>query len=58
MNTSQKLAAFASSLKLSDVPEHIAENVKVRIVDYIASAAAGYKVNKTMNDIVFNVLLV
>lgn len=57
MNTSQRLAAFASGLKLADVPETIAENVKVRILDYVASAAAGCKVNKAMNDIVFRVLM-
>ena len=57
MNTSRKLAEFAGSLKLADVPESIAENVRIRILDYIASAAAGYKVNRAMNDIVLNVLM-
>lgn len=56
MNTSQALAAFASGLKLADVPEQIIDNVNVRIVDYVASACAGYKVNKTMNEIVLSVL--
>ena len=56
MNTSQTLACFAAGLNLADLPVHILENLNIRILDYIASAAAGYSVNKSMNQIVLNVV--
>lgn len=56
MNVSQTLASFAVGLKLNDLPAHILENLNLRILDYIASAAAGYSVNKTMNNLVLNVV--
>lgn len=56
MNISQALAEFSGSLKIEAIPAHIQENVKLRLVDYAASAAAGCKVNKTMNSVVFRVL--
>lgn len=56
MNTSQALADFAAGLELADLPAHILENLKLRILDYIASAAAGYRINKAMNDIALDVV--
>ena len=56
MNTSQMLADFAAKLTYDKIPEHIAKNVNFRILDLISSAAAGHRVNREMNDVVFRVL--
>lgn len=56
MNISEALAEFACTLSLAKLPEHIRDNINVRIVDYAASAAAGYKVNAGMNAVVLDVL--
>lgn len=56
MNISQQLAAFACGLTVQDLPEEILDNVRLRIMDMVASAAAGNMVNFAMNDIVLGVL--
>lgn len=56
MNVSQTLAKFAADLKVADLPVCILENLNLRILDYIASAAAGYRVNKNMNKLVLDIV--
>lgn len=56
MNISQLLADFAGKLTYDRIPEHIKESVNLRIMDLVSSAAAGYRVNREMNDVVFQVL--
>lgn len=56
MNTSQLLADFAGKLTYEDIPQHIKECVNFRILDLVSSAAAGRRVNREMNDVMFRVL--
>lgn len=56
MNTSQLLADFAEKLTYEALPQHIKENINFRVLDLISSAAAGHRVNREMNDVVFRVL--
>lgn len=56
MNISQKLASFAAELKYENIPENIRKDVNRRIVDYTASAAAGYKINRPACDVVLKTL--
>lgn len=56
MNLSQLLADFAGRLTYDSIPDHIKENVNFRILDLVSSAAAGHRVNREMNDVVFRVL--
>ena len=56
MNTSRRLASFASRLALVDIPERICDHINIRILDYIASAAAGCSVNRAMNAVVLGVV--
>ena len=48
-NLSQKLSSFVSGLKYEDIPEEAVEYAKILLVDYIASAAAGYRINTAFN---------
>ena len=57
MNISHRLAAFASSVRYEGLPDNIKKDIRQRLVDYAASAAAGWKVNSAMNAIVLEVLL-
>ena len=56
MNLSQMLADFAGKLTYDSIPDHINWNVNFRILDLVSSAAAGHRVNREMNDVVFRVL--
>lgn len=56
MNISQVLAEYVGTLTYNEIPQEIKNNINFRILDLISSAAAGYRVNREMNDIVFRVL--
>lgn len=56
MNTSQLLAEFSSGLELTDIPEYIRDDLKIRMLDFVASAAAGHGVNRAMNAVVLKVI--
>ncbi|MBO6040755.1 MAG: MmgE/PrpD family protein [Oscillospiraceae bacterium] len=56
MNISQTLSAFISAIRAEELPESIRREVPLRIVDYAASAAAGFQVNASMNAIVMELL--
>lgn len=43
------LSSFISNLKFNDLPEKTVENTRLFMIDFIAAAMAGYKVNKTFN---------
>lgn len=56
MNISHQLAEFAAHLTYGDIPGHIKENINIRILDFVSSAAAGWRVNGEMNNMIWNVI--
>lgn len=56
MNTSQLLAGFAAELTYEAIPKHIRAAINFRILDLVSSAAAGCRVNRGANELVFRVL--
>ena len=57
MNISHILAEFVSSVRAEALPEEIAGNVKLRILDLLAAAAAGERLNDDMNRVMLKTLL-
>lgn len=50
------LAEIAASINIENVPNATLENAKLRILDYLISAVAGYRVNKPMNEVIVSTL--
>lgn len=48
-NLTQKLSKFVSTLRYDDLGEETVEYAKILLMDYIASSAAGYRVNTSFN---------
>jgi 2-methylcitrate dehydratase PrpD len=44
------LADFINNLSFEKLPEDVVESAKMLVLDYLASAMAGYKVNRLFND--------
>ncbi len=54
---SEKLATYIHDISWSDIPGEVIESAKLFILDYIASALAGYKVNGVFNKAITDVYL-
>jgi 2-methylcitrate dehydratase PrpD len=50
------LSAYIHKLRYEDLPGNVVESAKLFLLDYLASAMAGYKINKTFNDALWNVV--
>jgi 2-methylcitrate dehydratase PrpD len=50
------LADYVHRLRFEDLPPHVVESAKLVILDYLASAMAGYKINKIFNEAVWTVV--
>ena len=48
-NLSERFTQFLSDLRYQDLPASTVEYTKLLVLDYFASAAAGYKVNQATN---------
>ena len=54
MDHTQYYAEFCHNLKYESIPEQTVNNIKLLIADYIASAIAGYRINREFNNAVEN----
>ncbi len=48
----QLLAEYVSNLQWQALPPEVVESAKLRVLDYLASAMAGYRLNRTFSDTV------
>ena len=55
-NVTKRLSNFAAQLKFEDLPEHVIEQTKLFIADYIAATLAGYKINSDVNAAVLSLI--
>jgi len=50
------LAGYVHRLRFKDLPGEVVESAKLFLLDYLASAMAGYKINKIFNEAVYSVV--
>jgi len=50
------LAEYVHRLRFKDLPGEVIESAKLFLLDYLASAMAGYKINRVFNDAVWSVV--
>ncbi|MBU2053951.1 MAG: MmgE/PrpD family protein [Proteobacteria bacterium] len=50
------LAGYVHKLRFEDLPGEVVESAKLFLMDYLASAMAGYKINKIFNEAVYSVV--
>jgi 2-methylcitrate dehydratase PrpD len=50
------LSDYIHKLRYEDLPKDVIESAKLFLLDYLASAMAGYKINKTFNEALWNVV--
>lgn len=50
------LVDYVHKLRFEDLPEDVVESAKLFFLDYLASAMAGYKINRTFNEAVWRVI--
>lgn len=50
------LADFIHTLRFEDLPKDVVESAKLFLLDYLASAMAGYKINRIFNEALWSVV--
>jgi 2-methylcitrate dehydratase PrpD len=50
------LADFIHKLRFEDLPKNVVESAKLFLLDYLASAMAGYKINRIFNEALWSVV--
>ncbi|MEW6334539.1 MAG: MmgE/PrpD family protein, partial [Thermodesulfobacteriota bacterium] len=49
-------ARYIHTLRFEDLPRHVIDSAKLLLFDYLASAVAGHKINRTFNDALWRVV--
>ncbi|MBM4313623.1 MAG: MmgE/PrpD family protein [Deltaproteobacteria bacterium] len=50
------LSGYIHRLRYENLPKNVVESAKLFLLDYLASAMAGYKINRIFNDALWNVI--
>ena len=56
MRPTDLLSDYIHRLRYEELPGNVVESAKLFLLDYLASAMAGYKINRIFNDALWNVV--